>query len=257
VDTPLTFGPVNRTLTLTGSNTGVSTIAGTLSNSPAATLALTKAGNGTWVLTGANTYTGATAVNAGTLLINNAAGIAAGAAPVTVAGATAAGGAVGTLGGSGGIGAPVTVQAGSGGGSNGVIAPGAGTGVSIGTLSVGGLTLPGTYTADVQSGPNLNDRIAVTGNVDLTGGTLNLPATNTYDPPANNTAYTLLTYTGALTGTFATVLNQPAGYNLFYNSPGQVYLSPTPVPEPAFVLLSCGAVAGVAAWRRRTFAKLA
>ncbi len=248
-NTPLTFTSLNRTLTLTGTNTGANTIAGTLANSPTTTLAVTKAGAGTWVLAGANTYTGPTAVNAGTLLINNS---TAGSA-VTVAAATASGGAFGTLGGSGTVGGAVTVQAGTGGGSNAVIAPGAATGVSIGTLSVGGgLTLPGTYTADVQTGPDASDLVAVTGNLNLTGGTLNLPVTNTY---SGSTPYTLLTYTGALTSTFAAVTNLPATYTVSYATPGQVNL--VPVPEPAFVLLACGAAAGLAVRRRRARARAA
>jgi hypothetical protein len=145
----------------------------------------------------------------------------------------------------------VTIQAGSGGGANAVIAPGAATGVNIGTLAIGGdLGLAGTYTADVQTGPNLTDLVAVGGNLDLTGGTLNLPLTNTYDAPASNTTYTLVTYGGTLTGTFASVSNLPSGYLVSYATPGQVNL--TPVPEPVAVLLACGGAAATwAAWRRR------
>ncbi|HEY1375945.1 MAG TPA: autotransporter-associated beta strand repeat-containing protein, partial [Gemmataceae bacterium] len=239
-----------KTLTLTGSNTGLNTIAGAINqNSATNNTSVTKTGPGTWNLTGANTYTGPTTVSGGTLLVNNAAGIITGAGAVTVSGATASGGPFGTLGGNGGIAPAVTVQAGAGGGGNGVIAPGASTGVSIGSLALGGgLTLPGTYTADVQTGPNANDLIAVTGNLDLTGGTLNLPATNSYDPAG--AAYTLLTYTGTLTGAFATTPGLPSNYAVSYATPGQVNLVPSPVPEPAFVLLACGGLAAVARWRR-------
>jgi fibronectin-binding autotransporter adhesin len=248
----ISTGNGSKPLILTGSNSGLNTIGGAIQNANATAItSLQKNGGGTWQLTGASTYTGTTAVNAGTLLVNNAAGISTGA--VTVAGATSGGGPFGTLGGNGGLAGAVTVQAGSGGGSNAVIAPGATTGVNIATLSIGGgLTLPGTYTADVQTAPNLNDSIAVTGALNLTGGTLNLPATNTYDPPANNTTYTLLTYTGTLTGIFATVLNQPAGYSVVYTTPNQVNLMPVPVPEPMFVLAACGVLAALAARRRIT-----
>jgi len=57
-----------KTLTLQGSNTGANSI-GKIVNGSAAT-AVVKAQAGTWKLTGANTYTGGTTVNAGTLEIS-------------------------------------------------------------------------------------------------------------------------------------------------------------------------------------------
>mgnify|MGYP000004327431 CR=1 FL=1 len=73
----INFGYGTRTMTLTGTNTDSNSIAGVLAN-PATgggNLALTKSGVGTWVLGGANTYTGNTTVNAGTLNIVNASGL--------------------------------------------------------------------------------------------------------------------------------------------------------------------------------------
>ena len=58
-----------KPFTLGGTNTGANTFAGKINNStsPAATVSLTKADAGTWILSGANTYTGATTVSGGTL----------------------------------------------------------------------------------------------------------------------------------------------------------------------------------------------
>jgi autotransporter-associated beta strand protein len=74
-NTPLTFGPVSRTLTLTGTQTGANTISGVLADSPTASLALTKTGAGTWVLGGASTFTGVTTISAGTLSISADSGL--------------------------------------------------------------------------------------------------------------------------------------------------------------------------------------
>ena len=70
---PLTFtsdltasGVGAKTLTLQGANTGNNTIVGKIVDSSSAT-AFTKAGAGKWILSGANTYSGATLVSAGTL----------------------------------------------------------------------------------------------------------------------------------------------------------------------------------------------
>ncbi len=59
-----------RTLTLTGNNTGSNTLAAGIGDSGGAT-SLVKSGAGTWVLTGANTYTGTTTINAGVLKIGS------------------------------------------------------------------------------------------------------------------------------------------------------------------------------------------
>lgn len=147
----LTFGPQNRVLTLTGSNTGPNTLAGSLSDSGlGSTLGLNKTGVGTWVLTGANTNSGNTTITAGSLYVNSTGGTGTG--PVTLNG--------GLLGGSGSI--TGSVAAGTGahminaGGSAG----------AIGTLSIGGnLTTNANTTLafDLASPTGTNDLIAVAG----------------------------------------------------------------------------------------------
>lgn len=86
-----------KTLTLQGSTAGTGEIAGAIvdytgAGGPLATR-VTKAGNGTWTLSGANTYTGTTAINAGTLQIGNGSttgGLSASSAISVASGATLA-----------------------------------------------------------------------------------------------------------------------------------------------------------------------
>ncbi|MEY3895543.1 MAG: hypothetical protein RLZZ214_1062, partial [Verrucomicrobiota bacterium] len=60
----------NRILELSGTSTGANTVSGTISNGTA-TLTITKSGAGTWTLTSdTNTYTGATNVTNGKLVVN-------------------------------------------------------------------------------------------------------------------------------------------------------------------------------------------
>jgi autotransporter-associated beta strand protein len=67
------------TLTLDGGNTGANTISGAIGDGGAGgKLALTKDGDGTWVLSVANTYSGGTTVSKGTLLLTNANALLAG-----------------------------------------------------------------------------------------------------------------------------------------------------------------------------------
>jgi autotransporter-associated beta strand protein len=116
-------------------------------------IALRKIENGTWTLTGANGFTGATTLNAGTLRINAPGSLHASSA-VTVNAAT--------LGGDGRIGGSVIVNA------SGRVAPGSTTG-SAGTLAIGG----GLNVSALASGtgklvfelstPTASDRLTVGG----------------------------------------------------------------------------------------------
>lgn len=147
---------------------------------------LTKSGLGTLTLSAANTYNGATSVNAGSLLLTSTGSLAT--SGVTVA-STA------SLGGSGSIAGSVT--------SAGQLLPGGPS--TIGTLTIGnGLTLSGGNIALDLNGTNnatgggTNDLLAITGNVSLSGTVIISPSFST--TPAASTSYTFGTYTGTLTG---------------------------------------------------------
>jgi autotransporter-associated beta strand protein len=60
-------GVGSKTLTITGNNTGDNRIGGAIVNSSSGSTSLTKSGTGKWILSGNNTYTGATSIVAGTL----------------------------------------------------------------------------------------------------------------------------------------------------------------------------------------------
>jgi autotransporter-associated beta strand protein len=64
----------DKTLTLTGTNTDANTIAAIIGDNTGVT-SLSKSGVGTWVLSGANTFTGATTISGGTLRLTNAAAV--------------------------------------------------------------------------------------------------------------------------------------------------------------------------------------
>ena len=164
-----TFNPtisgitVTRTLTLGGSyngGSGANEIQGVIQNNAAAGLVALTVSGSTWKLSGTNSYTGATTVNGGTLLINGNQSTATGA--VAVNGTS-------TLGGTGTIGGSVTVAAGAN------LAPGA----SVGTLSIlGGLNISapangGTGKLKFDLGPiAASDKIAVTGTLTIGSGVL-------------------------------------------------------------------------------------
>lgn len=104
----------SRALTLGGVNTGANTIGGVIPDGAGGLTSLVKTGDGTWILSGNNTYTGVTTVSAGTLLVNGDQSASTGAVSVASAG---------TLGGIGVIGGATTL--------NGILSPG----TSPGTLT--------------------------------------------------------------------------------------------------------------------------
>jgi autotransporter-associated beta strand protein len=149
-----------------GGATGTGQVEGIISDGTLTgeTIALRKIENGTWTLTGTNTYTGATTLNAGTLRIN-APGSLHASSTVTVNAAT--------LGGDGSIGGSVIVNA------SGRVAPGSTTG-SAGTLAIGGglnisAMTSGTGKLVFELGaPTAADRVTVGGTFTFGTGTLGI-----------------------------------------------------------------------------------
>jgi autotransporter-associated beta strand protein len=173
-----------NTLTV-GSAAANNTLAGTIEGTSGA---LTKIGAGTLVLSGTDSYTGATTVSVGRVLVNGG----------TTSATTVASGA--TLGGSGTIAAPVNVNAG------GFLTPGDNGGLAApGELDTGSLTLAAgaTLIADVNGATagTQADEANVTGTVDLTGAMLSTSGTITSLP---GQIVTLINNDGAdaVTGTF-------------------------------------------------------
>jgi autotransporter-associated beta strand protein len=183
-------------------------------NAPlAGTSGLEKAGIGTLVLGGANTYTGATTISGGTLRVNG-----------SLASSSVAVNTGTTLGGAGTIAGAVTVDA------NGTLSPGE----SPGTLTVGSLSLvPGSIlnyelsTPDVVGG-DVNDLTRVTGALVL-DGVLNV----TGQPDFGVGSYRLIEYGGALTDNGLALGSMPSGYDygILTSIAGQVTLD-VDVPGP-------------------------
>jgi len=170
-------------------------------------------GPGTTILTGNNSHTGGTIVNAGTLLINGNQSAATG---LTLVNSGA------TLGGIGMIGGTVTATSGS------IINPGS-LGAVPGTLTImGDLNLNSTTTlnfnfgqANVAGGP-LNDLISVGGDLVL-DGTLNVQTSGggSFDPGV----YRVISYAGDLTDAGLELADAPsANYYVQTSVPGQVNL---------------------------------
>lgn len=135
---------INSTLTV-GASGGSGSFSGTLANN-INTLAFVKAGAGTQVLSGANTYSAGTTVYAGTLVVNNTTGSGTGTGAVTVASGA-------TLGGSGIItpasGSSVTINGTLGAGSAGDVS---GQLLTLTLSGAGTLSLNGAVVADLYTG---------------------------------------------------------------------------------------------------------
>jgi len=244
----ISFGGGMGTLNLNQSDTA--SITSTISGNGI----INQLGSGTTILTENNSYTGATTVNAGTLLANNAAGSALGTSVVLVTN-------TGTLGGNGSISGPVTIE----GGGN--LTPGY-NGVGALTLN-NGLTLQdGATTTFLINDTNNFTSINLIGSSIGYGGALvfNL---SSYTPSAGD-EFTLFNVTGGAssTGDFSSV-EAFAGESGFYftdnegvwsgSNNGSAYQFMTStgefqvlsVPEPStFFLIGLGIVALLVSLRR-------
>jgi autotransporter-associated beta strand protein len=266
VQDPATFGNLNNSVTLSGSGqlhlysagvnigalngaglgiyagTGVDTRTINLGNGGGSgvfsgpiyepntgkTVGLTKNGAGTQTLSGTNTYTGPTAVNTGTLIIdpvgslgNTAVTVASGAslaANGTLGGAAQS---AGRLYGTGTINGAVTVQ------SGGTLAPGANN-AAIGALTLGSsLTeLNGATTVikiSKNTGSIANDAVNFSSSTTVTYGGVLVVTNLTTDgspllptdifPVFNPTNFSFLTYTGSFVMNPANLPTPPAGYS--------------------------------------------
>ena len=179
-----------KRLQLDGTSTA-NTVTGIISDTNNATAGavvhLIKANSGTWTLGGNNTYTGTTTVNGGTLLVNGNQSSANGAVTVTA----------GTLGGTGSTGGAVNVATGA------TIAPGTASTIGQFTASNGVILASGAaFDLDIDADSTTSDTLVVTGDLDLTGAVLAAQDLGS-SAPSPSAVFTLATYTGSLTGTFA------------------------------------------------------
>jgi autotransporter-associated beta strand protein len=168
-----------------GANGSNTTFLGRITNGVGA-VSITKVGTGTLALSGNNTYSGATTVSGGTLLVNNTAGSGTGSGAVSVT--------AGTLGGTGAISGVVSVGAG------GNLSPG----TSIGTLAINNsLSLAGTTTIEVsRNGFTLaSDRIVGLTSVSF-GGSL---VVNNVGPDAMVQGNSFQLFNTGGTGNFTTI----------------------------------------------------
>jgi len=176
------------------------TISGVISGSGGS---LGKVGSGTLTLTGDNTWTGATSVQQGALLVNGNQQAATG--NVTVNGGA-------TLGGAGVIGGAVNVA------DNAHLAAGADLN-SVGELTTGAMTLNQNSQLDFQfgraftAGGALNDLISVNGDLHLDG---KLNITQTPGGSFDVGVYRVLNYTGSLTNNILDIGTAPPAADDLY-----------------------------------------
>ena len=201
---------------------------------------LIKTGAGKMLVTDAATYTGSTVISNGVLALSGAGSLASSSSLFVNSGATLDASAIGTI----TLGAQTLKGSGTvlgtvSDGATSVIAPGS----SVGTLTVGGLTLNGsggTVAMELNStsttvGGTVNDLIQINGNLSLNDAAPT-PVNFTFlnGPNAAGT-YTIMRYTGTLTGTAAGLTNTQGFAVTFAVSGGTVRATFTAAPAQSLV----------------------
>ncbi|HTV49326.1 MAG TPA: autotransporter-associated beta strand repeat-containing protein [Phycisphaerae bacterium] len=205
-------GTQSATLTFAGGTNAASTFSGTIQNGTSQTVLTVNSGSLT--LSSANTYSGNTTINGGTLALG-ASGSIANSSLITVqsngafnvsavsGGFVLGGSNAQELNGNGNVIGNITV------GAQGNLSPGD----AIGPLTVtGNVNLDGTFSAQVDPDNNEsppNDQLVTSnsGTVSL-GGTLTVTPSNS-DPLTNGESYTLISATGGITGGAFSTVNLP------------------------------------------------
>jgi len=243
---PHTAATVSRTLTFQGSNSGDNEVAYVIGDNVAggvARITVTKAGSGKWVLSGTNTYTGGTQVNAGTLVLNGLTGVSFFTNQV-LSGATLAG--------SGTLSGPTIVS--------GILSPGGGAG-SLGTLSFasssfvwnsGSTAAPATDWVYDLGSSNQSDSISIAGPFTKSGTGSGFRFD--FGGSTNLGSFTLASWTGttSFTSSDFSYTNLGGGNTATFDIIGSsLVLNVVPEPMTAAWLAIGGLTAGICGLRRR------
>ena len=222
-------GAGSKTLTLQGSTAGTGQVAGViLDNSVANKTSLTKAGTGTWVLSGTNTYTGPTTISGGTLTLGGSGSLAATILTnnATLAVAPGASGLTNAVGN-----ANVTFNAGSAlnmaDGFTSVMTLG-----STATLAPASGVSP-VFTFNINSASGVNDVLAIAGAATVGAAKAILNITPLATPSSSANTYTIITAASGLNSanyTLAGTVNYTIGGSAYHlvantNTAGSVSLS--------------------------------
>jgi autotransporter-associated beta strand protein len=224
---------------------------GVISNGIAgASINLIKANSGTWTLTAANTFSGSTEVNDGTLRVN---GSLLNTSSVTV-------GTAGTLGGTGSINSSVVV--------GGTLAPG----VGIESLATGALSFltGGKFAYELRTATLDGDLVDVAGNLGIASGvTLDLVDLSPSTALGLGTKLSLISYSGVWNGgTFSGLADEASvllganlwrinyndssgGANLLGGGAHSNFVTLTVIPEPTSAAMCGLLLTGLAGRRRR------
>ncbi len=156
-------GSNTRMLELTGTNTGSNGIAASIGDGLGGATQVLKNGPGTWILSGANSYTGATTINSGVLRVTNDTGLGTSAAGVTTLGSTGSNGVLELAGGITVAGETLTMQGRQGpAASNPSLRNASGDNTWTGTVAAAG---GGAY-LNLESAAG---KLTINGNLTMTG----------------------------------------------------------------------------------------